>query len=283
MMRIGTSTPTVAVQANMAKESSSQVAVARFAVLYRGTITFSYARTQEASTRGSLLARKLAALNERKRHVLRRAGRRWPIVITDNDANESASDGVGIDRATRDGGERGSGGQQHDGRDGDERSPRAELHMRSEKKGITPPARGVLHKCLAAQALGAGLSETLPRLWCEALLALRDEASAYPGALIDSRIHELFFELMVIQQQRDAPAGASMSAWRQRLIIASAARQTVSSGAPAKDEGSSGSLCRAERLNLLMPLLLLMYSKPFTPSLRAHAMNVRTLQRAANP
>ncbi|MDR6476135.1 type III secretion regulatory protein HpaA [Burkholderia sp. OAS925] len=293
MTRVGTSinAASLTAHADAARERSQQTTVARFAVLYRGTITFSYARTQQAAMRGSQLARKLAALNARRRNAARRTGMRRPIVVTGNDASEHAPDAADSGRITRDGGGgRGNGGQSHDGRDGadgenrENGAPRTQVRMRSSgRAAIAAPERGPLQKFVEVQAGHADLSEMLPRLWCDALLASRDEAAVRPQASLDALLHERFIDLLRVQLQTGAPGDADMGAWRQRLIDASASRGAGSdrAGAGAGGEASAEQIGRTGRLNLLMPLLLLMYGKPSTSPMRERALNVRIVQRGA--
>uniref|UniRef100_E1TI76 Uncharacterized protein n=1 Tax=Burkholderia sp. (strain CCGE1003) TaxID=640512 RepID=E1TI76_BURSG len=283
-------------QAQTVRERSQQATLARFAVLYRGTVTFGYARTQQMAMRGSLPARKLAALNARKRNAARRTGTRRPLVVTGNDAYEHAADSGDSGRIQRDGGGGGRGNDQspHDGADSDSNMPRAQIRTRSGHAVIAPLAPGALQKYVAAQGLCSDrdLAQTLPRLWCETLLALRDEAAARPQARLDALLHEHFIDLLAVQQQTGASGGisggisgdassgtsgdASMGAWRQRLIDASGERD-----AAPQAGASAEKISRAGRLNLLMPLLLLSYGRPSTPAMRERAMNVRIVQRGA--
>ncbi|MBW9102115.1 hypothetical protein [Paraburkholderia phenoliruptrix] len=286
-------------QAQTVRERSQQATLARFAVLYRGTATFGYARTQQMAMRGSLLARKLAALNARKRNAARRTGMRRPLVVTGNDAHEHAADSGDSGRIQRDGGGGGRGNDQspHDGRDGADRNgnmPRAQIRTRIGHAVIAPPAPGALQKYLSAQGLCSDrdLAQALPRLWCETLLALRDEAAARPQARLDALLHEHFIDLLAVQQQTGASGGisggisgdassgtsgdASMGAWRQRLIDASGERDAAPQAGTSAEK-----ISRAGRLNLLMPLLLLSYGRPSTPAMRERAMNVRIVQRGA--
>jgi len=282
-------------QAQAVRERSQQATLARFAVLYRGTVTFGYARTQQVAVRGSLLARKLAALNARKRNAARRTGMRRPLVVTGNDAYEHAADSAESGRILRDGGNgnggggRGDGHPPNDGRDdagGDENMPRAQIRTRGEHAVIAPPAPGALQKYVAAKGLcsDSDMAQTLRRLWCDTLLALRDEAAARPDAPLDALLHEHFIDLLAVQQRTstsgDASGGASgdasMGAWRQRLIEASG-----ESGAAAQAGASTEEISRVGRFNLLLPLLLLSYGRPSTPAMRERAMNVRIVQRGA--
>ncbi|WP_027210515.1 hypothetical protein [Burkholderia sp. WSM2232] len=291
MTRVGSHShaTSLGAQAQAVREGSQQATLARFAVLYRGTVTFSYARTQQMAMRGSLLARKLAALNARKRNAARRTGMRRPLVVTGNDAYEHAADSGHSGRIQREGGGggRGNGQPQHDGRDGadsDGGMPRAQIRTRRGHAVIAPPAPGALQKYVAAQALCSNpeMAQTLPRLWCDTLLALRDEAAARPHAPLDALLHEHFIDLLAVQQQISASGGtsggatasASMGAWRQRLIEASGERE-----AGAQAGASTEEITRVGQLNLLMPLLLLSYGRPSTPAMRERAMNVRIVQR----
>ncbi|WP_025597659.1 hypothetical protein [Burkholderia sp. WSM2230] len=292
MTRVGYHAPTasLAAQAQTTRERSQQSTVARFAVLYRGTISFSYARTQQMALRGSLLARRLAALNARKRNAARRAGMRRPLVASGNEASGHAPDGGDCGRITRDGGGgRGSGAPPHDGHDGadgDEGMSRAQIRARSGHTAVAPPAPGVLQKFVAAQGSSTDIPETLPRLWCDALLALRDEAAARPRAPLDAMLHECFIDLLAVQLQNGVCGDTSMGTWRQRLIDASGMRGAAAPGEASETRSAAGQadasaeeISRAGRLNLLMPLLLLSYARPSTPLMRERALNVRIVQR----
>ncbi|RZF23811.1 hypothetical protein EVC45_42215 [Paraburkholderia sp. UYCP14C] len=285
MTRVGTPLTTVApaTHTNAARERLQQTAVARFAVLYRGTIMFSYARTQHTAMRGSVLGRKLATLNARRRNAACRTGVRRPVVAAGDKADEVLEAGVGgSGRVTRDAGNGcDSGGQPHDERDGSDRddcAPRALIRMRGQTS-IARPAPGALQKFVAAQAPFTDLAETLPRLWCDALLAWHDEAAARPQAPLDAGLHERFIDLLAVQLHTGAPGDVSMDAWRQRLIEACESGHLAARGASVEGEASAEKISRAGRLNLLMPLLLLGYGRPSTPPMRERAMNVRVVQR----
>ena len=287
MTRVGTpvATASLTAHADAARERSQQPAVPRFAVLYRGTTAFSYGRTQQAALRGSLLARKLAALNARKRQAAHRAGGRRPFVATGNAASEHASEAGDAVRITRDaGGGRGSGGQSHDGRDGaegDDHAPRPRFRVRGGHTAIARAAPHALQTFVVARAPSTDLHDTLPRLWCDTLLALRDEAAARPHAPLDALLHERFIDLLGVQLHTGAPGDASLAAWRQRLIDASRTRGAGACHAPVEGRASTERISRAGRLNLLLPLLLLAYGRPSTLPMRERAMNVRIVQRGA--
>lgn len=302
MTRVGTHSHATSpgAQAQTVRERSQQATLARFAVLYRGTVAFGYARTQQMAMRGSLLARKLAALNARKRNAARRTGMRRPLVVTGNDPYEHAADSGDSGRIQRDGGGgHGNGQSPHDGREGadsDANMPRAQIRLRRGHPVIAPPAPGALQKYVAARGLrpDQDMAQTLPRLWCDTLLALRDEAAARPDAPLDALLHEHFIDLLAVQQQTgasgdasgDASGGASgdaiggaigdasMDAWRQRLIEASGNRDAAPQAGASAEQ-----ISRAGRLNLLMPLLLLSYGRPSTPAMRERALNARIVQR----
>lgn len=286
MTRISTPSPAPADQPELAREQARNDAGTRagaqFAALYRGTTRFAYARTRGASARRALLARKLRMAVPR------------PLMAAGEPARGAGAGGSG--RITRDGGG-GSGGQSQHGHDGgDSRgngngrggaaSSRGEVGIRSSGKTEVPlPRRGVLQTFAASQPPDADLSHTLPKLWCDALLALRDELAANPEARIDARVHERFIDLLTVQRQlggTDAASGSDgdLGAWRQRLIDASSARAQPPKTMPAA-VATPGEPGRVGRLNLLMLPLLLMYSRPATPAMRERALNLRTLQRGA--
>ncbi|WP_421377480.1 hypothetical protein ACOCG7_07410 [Paraburkholderia sp. DD10] len=286
MTRISTPSPAPADQPELAREQARNDAGTRagaqFAALYRGTTRFAYARTRSASARRALLARKLRMAVPR------------PLVAAGEPARGAGAGGSG--RITRDGGG-GSGGQSQHGHDGGDSggngngrggaaSSRGEVGIRSSGKTEVPlPRRGALQTFAASQPPDADLSHTLPKLWCDALLALRDELAVNPEARLDARVHERFIDLLTVQRQlggADAASGidGDLGAWRQRLIDASSARaqppKTMSAARVAPGEPG-----RVGRLNLLMLPLLLMYSRPATPAMRERALNLRTLQRGA--
>ncbi|MET3233724.1 UNVERIFIED_ORG: hypothetical protein ABIC54_005939 [Burkholderia sp. 1263] len=288
MTRISTPSPAPADQPELAREQARNDAGARagaqFAALYRGTTRFAYARTRGASARRALLARKLRMAVPR------------PLVAAGEPARGAGAGGSG--RITRDGGG-GSGGQSQHGHDGGDSSgngngnghggaasSRGEVGIRSSGKTEVPlPRRGALQTFAASQPPDADLSQTLPKLWCDALLALRDELAANPEARVDARVHERFIDLLTVQRQLGGSEGASgidgdLGAWRQRLIDASSARAQPPKTMPAA-VATPGEPGRVGRLNLLMLPLLLMYSRPATPAMRARALNLRTLQRGA--
>ncbi|MGF6292604.1 hypothetical protein [Paraburkholderia youngii] len=267
-----------ATQADACRERWPQTDVARFAVLYRGAIMFSYARTQHTDIRGSLLARKLAALSARRRNAVRRAGARQSVTTACNQASEHAPDFGNTGRVTRDGnGGRRGGGQPRDGRHGDDG---AQPLMRVGQATISRPGLGALQEFVAAQTPCTTLADKLPRFWLGALLALRDEAAARPHASLDALLHERFIDLLTVQLQTGAPGDASMRAWRQLLTDVSGARGIATHNASLECDASA-EISRAGRLNLLMPLLLLAYGRPSTATMRERAMNVRIVQRGA--
>ncbi|SPS02511.1 MULTISPECIES: hypothetical protein [Cupriavidus] len=281
MTRVCTPLTTIppAAHTNAARERLQQTAVA---VLYRGTIMFSYALTQHRAMRGSLLARRLATLNARRRNSACRTGVRRSVVAAGDGVGKAPEAGlVNPGRATCD---TGCGSQSHDKRDGansDDCVPRAQIRMRGGQASIARRAPGALQKLVAAQAPRTDLTDTLPRLWCDALLALRDEAAAHPQAPLEARLHESFIDLLAVQLQTGAPGDASMDAWRQRLIDACGSGRGAVRDASVEGDASAKKISRAGRLNLLMPLLLLAYGRPSTQPMRERAMNVRVVQRGA--
>ncbi|MGF6971595.1 type III secretion regulatory protein HpaA [Paraburkholderia sp. JPY465] len=266
-----------AMQADACRERWSQTDVARVAVLYRGAIMFSYARTQHTDIRGSLLARKLAALSARRRNAVRRAGARQSSNTACNQPSEHAPDFGNTGRVTRDGDGGRGGGQPRDGRHGDDG---AQPPMRVGQTTISRPGPGALQEFVAAQTPCTTLADKLPRLWLGALLVLRDEAAARPHARLDALLHERFIDLLTVQLQTGAPGDASIRAWRQLLTDVSGARGIATHNASLEADASA-EISRAGRLNLLMPLLLLAYGRPSTPSMRGRALNVRIVQRGA--
>ncbi|KAF7964229.1 hypothetical protein AWV80_40500 [Cupriavidus sp. UYMU48A] len=262
-----------ATQADACRERWPQTDVARFAVLYRGAIMFSYARTQHTDIRGSLLARKLAALSARRRNAVRRAGARQSVTTACNQAPDFGNTG----RVTRDGDGGRGGGQPRDGRHGDDG---AQPLIRVGQTTISRPGPGALQEFVAAQTPCTTLADKLPRLWLGALLALRDEAAARPHAPLDALLHERFIDLLTVQLETGAPGDGSMRAWRQLLTDVSGARGIATHNASLEGDASA-EISRAGRLNLLMPLLLLAYGRPSTPSMRGRALNVRIVQRGA--
>ncbi|MEX3640088.1 hypothetical protein [Paraburkholderia sp. BR14320] len=110
---------------------------------------------------------------------------------------------------------------------------------------------------------------------------MRDEAAANPHAPLDALLHERFIDLLTVQLQTGAPGDATMRAWRQLLTDVSGSRGAATRNASLEGEASVEKISRAGRLNLLMPLLLLAYGRPSTPTMHERAMNVRIMQRGA--
>ncbi|MDR3096665.1 MAG: hypothetical protein LBV73_06280 [Paraburkholderia sp.] len=249
---------------------------AQFAALYRGETTFTYSSApQSAPTVSSQRARRMADSLARKRRAEKRQQRN----LRRGGGDEGAEDPGGAHgerlRVTRDGGQRGGGGQSQDGRDShDSERDGALPSVKARPAASIPPPAGRLDAVAARFGPGeeAARAAAVRDAWETDMLGLFKQMAANPQMDFGAQVHQLKIDLLQIQQHiGPLPRGGGIAALRQHG--AGRAGGTGSAGGPAEASGARPMQPeRARHFNLLFGLLWKHSDLSLTPSRRARAL-----------
>jgi type III secretion regulatory protein HpaA len=240
---------------------------AQFAALYRGTTNFTYGNSgQSGPSAGSIRAKRMANQLARKRQAAKKQ-RRNGASMEDDGPDEADTQHAEHQRVTRDGGGRG-GGQSHDDHS-DDHDAAALPSVKARASGtVVPPPAGRLD-AVAAQypepgqegARGAAVRDA----WCGDMLALLDQLAANPQMPLDAQVLEQSIDLLSVQQRIGQLPAVGLPALRER--------STATAGPGGSDVARLPPPERAQRFNLLFPLLWLHGDRPSTAPQRARAID----------